>query len=83
MEGRGGRAVLIIELYLSHPQRFEHHFDFKHVFKPTELTDLNSFMNYASSIQWMQMGLLTGQNLHTLDVLQSKGLRGAKLKAWM
>lgn len=51
MEGRGGRAVLIIELYLSHPQRFEHHFDFKHVFKPTELTDLNSFMNYVSSIQ--------------------------------
>lgn len=51
MEGWGEREeCLIIELYLSHPQRFEHLLDFKHVFKPTELTDLNSFMKYVSSI---------------------------------
>lgn len=45
----GGNECLIIELYLYHLQRFEHHFDFKHVFKPSKLTDLNSFINYVSS----------------------------------
>lgn len=45
----GEKGCLIIELYLYHLQRSEYHVDFKHVFKPTKLTDLNSFMNYVSS----------------------------------
>lgn len=31
----------------------------------------------------MQMGLLNGQNLYMLNILQNKGLRVAKTMPWM